>query len=447
MAQAQKPELKKSLGLIALTVYGVGNMLGAGIYGLIGKAAGEMGNAVWLAFVASMFAAALTGLSYASLGSRYPKAAGAAYITHRAFVWPMLAYVVGLVIMASGLTSMATTAQVFAGYFLELAQITDGDISRKAVCLGLILVLALVNLCGLKEAAWVNFLCTLVEVGGLLLVVAVGFRYWGSVDYLDATSLNNPSGEISAGLILSGAILTFYSFIGFEDLLNVSEEVKNPQRTFPIALISALTIAALVYLAICITVVSVLPASQLATSAAPLADVMKIAAPWFHPKLFSAVALFAVTNTALLNYIMGSRLVYGMSRQGLLPRFLGKLHVKRNTPHIAILFLGLIVVGLVFIGDIKDLAKATSILLLCSFSVVNASLIRLQHKPNEARGGFEIPWIVPAGGVFVCLAMIINEVQAALRNDTTTPLVIAAVTISVIASMYFLLRPKEVVID
>lgn len=447
MAQASHTELKKSLGLIGLTIYGVGNMLGAGIYGLVGKAAGEMGNAVWIAFIASMVAAGLTGLSYASLGSRYPKAAGAAYITHRAFALPMLAYVVGLAIMASGLTSMATTAQVFAGYFLDLTQLGDAAVARNLVCVSLIIILGAVNFWGLKEAAWVNMVCTLVETGGLLLVVAVGWSYWGSVDYFDATSINNPSGELSAGLILSGAILTFYSFIGFEDLLNVSEEVKNPQTTFPIALVSALTIAALIYLAICITVVSVIPHAELAASSAPLAAVMKVAAPWFHPKIFSAVALFAVTNTSLLNYIMGSRLAYGMAKQGLLPQLLARLHTARQTPHIAICILGIIVIALILIGDIKDLAKATSILLLCSFTVVNASLIRLQRKVDEAKGRFEVPTIIPAGGVLVCLAMIGNEIVTAFKNDTTTPLTIAAVIIATIATLYLMLRPKNVEMD
>ncbi|HEX7009637.1 MAG TPA: amino acid permease, partial [Phycisphaeraceae bacterium] len=169
-------ELKKSLGLVSLTIYGVGNMLGAGIYGLIGKAAGEMGNAVWMAFVTSLVAAGLTGLSYASLGSRYPRAAGAAYVTHRAFTWPMLAYVVGLAVMASGLTSMATTAQVFAGYFLELAQWADHTGVRVAIITTLIVVLAGVNFWGLRESAWLNAVCTIIEASGLLLIIAVGLR-------------------------------------------------------------------------------------------------------------------------------------------------------------------------------------------------------------------------------------------------------------------------------
>lgn len=436
-------ELKKSLGLVSLTIYGVGNMLGAGIYGLIGKAAGEMGNAVWMAFVTSLVAAGLTGLSYASLGSRYPRAAGAAYVTHRAFTWPMLAYVVGLAVMASGLTSMATTAQVFAGYFLELAQWADHTGVRVAIITTLIVVLAGVNFWGLRESAWLNAVCTIIEASGLLLIIAVGLRFWGSVDYTDATSLSNPTGELSGTLLLTGAVLTFYAFIGFEDLLNVSEEVKNPRRTFPLALVLAMVLATLIYMGVCVTAVSVVPHDQLAQSPAPLAQVMSVAAPWFSPRLFSLVALFAVLNTALLNYIMGSRLAYGMARQGLLPAFLGRLHASRRTPHTAILILAGIVLVLALSGNVKDLGKATSLLLLASFAVVNASLLVLQRRPGEPRGGFEVPWLVPAGGILVCLAMIGNEIVVAVRGGSTRPLIIAGIIVIGIFVLYGLMRPRN----
>ena len=289
--------IKPTLGLVALTIYGVGNMLGAGIYGLVGKAAGELGNMIWLGFVTSMVAAGLTGLSYASLGSRYPRAAGAAYITHRAFGLPSISYVVGLAVMMSGITSMAAASQVFANYAHEIFT----AVPVQGIVVSFILALTLVNYVGMRESAWVNAICTVIEAGGLLLVVVVGLRYWGSVDYLDATSIKNPSGDFSMPLVLSCAVLTFYAFIGFEDLLNISEEVREPRRTFPIALLSALGIATLIYMAVCITAVSVVPHAQLAAASGPLVEVVRIAAPWVPPLLFTTVAMFAVTNTALLN--------------------------------------------------------------------------------------------------------------------------------------------------
>ncbi len=192
--------LARHIGFTALVVYGVGDMLGAGIYGLIGKWAGVMGNAVWVAFLASMVAASLTGLSYASLGSRYPRAAGAAYIVHRAFGFPFLSYVVGLAVVASGLTSMATQSRAFSGYVIGfLGRVPPGAQGAASTAVGpeatvllftgfvlvFILGLTVVNLWGIRESTWVNVVCTVVELSGLAVILAVGVSYWGSVDYFE----------------------------------------------------------------------------------------------------------------------------------------------------------------------------------------------------------------------------------------------------------------------
>ncbi len=475
--------LKPTLGVVALTIYGVGNMLGAGIYGLIGEAAGLMGNMLWLGFAGAMLAAALTGLSYASLGSRYPRAAGAAYITHRAFKKPMLAYVIGLAVMASGLTSMATTSQVFGAYAYGLftpeppakpKAVTASDqnsttatatataapiantpptakkpqpLGQRLIVLGFIVMLGAINFIGMRESAWLNAVCTVIETGGLLLVIAVGVRYWGSVDYFDPTTPINPTGGFSMPLMLSGAVLTFYAFIGFEDLLNVSEEVHNPRRTLPIGLLAALAIATLVYMAVCITAVSVVrPArlAELASNRGALVEVVRVAAPWIPTAVFSAIALFAVTNTSLLNYIMGSRLAYGMARQGLLPRFLGRVHASRRTPHSAILILMLIVLALTMIGDLGALATATALLLLGSFTAMNLALVRLKLTPGEPRGGFEVPLFVPIGGALVSVTLIVNRIVDGLRTGKMLPIYIAGGIVAGILLMYLALRPKAV---
>ena len=420
------PALARTMGLGALVIYGVGDMLGSGIYALIGKAAGVMGGAVWLAFLMSMVAALLTGLSYASLGSRYPRAAGAAYVTQRAFGWPFLSYLVGLAVMVSGLTSMGTQTRAFTGYFVGMLP----DFEPLPVMLGFIGVLTFINFWGMRESTWLNVLCTLVEVGGLLIVIAVGARYWGGGEYLATPTPLGPQ------LVLTGAVLTFYSFIGFEDMINVAEEVKNPRRNFPIAVILALLIVTVIYLAVSITAVSVVPPAELAASPQPLVEVVRRAAPAFPSVIFSVIALFAITNTALLNYIMGSRIVYGMARQGFVPAALGAVHARRRTPHRAILVLMLIVTGLVFVGDISALASATSALLLAVFVVINAALIVLQRRPNEARGLFEVPAFVPAGGILVCLALLTQVRGKALG--------IALVLLAGIAALYFISRPRPI---
>ncbi|NUQ01963.1 MAG: amino acid permease, partial [Armatimonadetes bacterium] len=327
MADAARPTLARTMGLGALVIYGVGDMLGAGIYALIGKVAGAMGNAIWLAFVISMLAALLTGLSYASLGSRYPRAAGAAYVTQRAFGRPFLSYLVGLAVMASGLTSFGTQARSFSGYFGDLV----AGVPAPLLILAFIGLLTLVNFWGMRQSTWLNIVCTTVEVSGLLIIIAVGMRFWGAVNYLETPRPEGVPLPLGLPLVLHGAVLTFYSFVGFEDMINVVEEVKDPRRTFPKAVVLALLVVTVVYLAVSITAVSVVPYAELAASKAPLVEVVRRAAPGFPAWLFTAISLFAITNTALLNYIMGSRLLYGMSRQGLLPAFLGRVHPVRRT--------------------------------------------------------------------------------------------------------------------
>ncbi|MCC7409301.1 MAG: APC family permease, partial [Phycisphaeraceae bacterium] len=270
--------LRRALGLPTLAIYGVGNMLGAGIYGLVGKAAGQMGNMLWLAFVVSLVAAGLTGLSYASLGSRYPRAAGAAYITQRAWGRPWLTYLIGLAIMASGLTSMATASRVFADYALPMIEPAASwmpGVPGWVIVAGFLVFLAGVNFRGIKESATLNNICTVIETGGLVLIIVVGLPYIGSVSYLDASSPANPSGGgsgggLEIGLLLQTSILTFFAFIGFEDLLNVSEEVKNPGRTFPLAMVIALCVVTVIYMLVSLVAVSVVPVGELASSEGPL---------------------------------------------------------------------------------------------------------------------------------------------------------------------------------
>lgn len=437
--KSSEPTLARTMGLGALIIYGVGDMLGSGIYALIGKAAGVMGNAVWLAFFASMIAALLTGLSYASLGSRYPRAAGVAYIAQRAFGTPFLSYLLGLAVVASGLTSMATQSRAFAGYFLGLVGLSAASpITIIAVILAFIGVLTFINFWGMRESTWLNLLCTAVEAAGLLLIIAVGVRFWGGgINYLETPAA--AGGAITFPFVLSGAVLTFYSFVGFEDMLNVTEEVKDPARNFPIAVIAALGITTVIYIAVSLTAVSVVPHAELAASGQPLVEVVKRAAPWFPSSAFSFVALFAITNTALLNYIMGSRLVYGLARQGLVPRRLGTVHPRRKTPHIAIFVLLFIVLALALSGNVSQLASATSVLLLGVFIVVNAALIVLKRRADEPRGLFEIPTFVPVLGILMCAVILWHATSAALLT--------ALALLAGISVLYLIMRPKHVVAD
>ena len=422
-------------------------MLGAGIYALVGKAADSLGNAIWLAFLAAMVVALLTGLSYACVGSRYPKAGGAAYVTQRALGKPWLSYVVGLCVMMSGLTSMATGAQAMAE---TIEKGLGMDLPVKLLAIGIVLLVGLVIFRGIRESMWVNITCTVVEAAGLLFIIAVGMQFWGSVDYFETpTQSAGGSSAIPMMLILQGAVLMFFSFIGFEDILNVSEEVKNPRRDVPLGLIGAMVVATLIYMAVAITAVSVIPWADLAKSPAPLMEVAKAAAPWFKnlDSIYIGITLFAIGNTALLNYIMGSRLLYGMSRQGLLPALIGRIHATRRTPHIAILILFVIVTALIVSGSVKQLAESTVLLLLMVFTVVNVSLIILKLRPGEARGGFEVPVFVPVLGALVCLTLIGVRVASAwsAEGGHVAPLVALAI-VAVSLGLYFLTRPDNPIV-
>jgi basic amino acid/polyamine antiporter, APA family len=422
-------KLERNIGLLALVLYGVGDILGSGIYGLVGKAAGEMGYAAWLGFVTSMIAAGLTGLSYASIGSRYPRAGGAAYVTYRAFAKPFLSYAIGLAVLFSGLTSMATACRVFSGYFTGLVTfvpLTGGIILFACV-------VAFVVFWGMRESMIMNAVCTIIELSGLLIVIAVGLPYLGSANYLDATTAVNTSGDISFSLILTGAVLTFYSFVGFEDILNVSEEVKNPERNLPIGLISAVAISSVIYVTISLVAVSVIPPMELAASKQPLVDVVGKAAPAFPTAIFSIISMFAVANTALLNYVMGSRLLYGMATQKLLPESLARIHSKRRTPHVATIVILVVLLTLALSGDISTLAKSTSVLLLICFSVVNLSLVVLQRRKSEPKGLFEVPSIIPLFGSIVCLTM--------LCYAKTNELLLAGGIFILITVLYFMKKP------
>ncbi|MFC3691791.1 APC family permease [Chenggangzhangella methanolivorans] len=427
-----EPKLERSVTLWQITLYGLGSMLGAGIYGLIGQAAGQLGSAVWMAFIVSMIAAMLTGLSYANIVSRYPKAGGAAYVTQRAYMIPLLSYVVGLTVVCSGLTSIATQSNVVAE---SIAKLLGLQIPIWMLAIGFLIFIGGILLRGIRECMWFNALCTVIEASGLLIVIASGVSYWGSQNLLEFPPEASHNGELGtiAILIMQGAVLTFFSFIGFEDMLNVAEEVKNPKRNMPLAIIIAMVAATVIYMAVAITAVSVMHYSELPKALALVAVVEK-AWPWFPPIILSVITIFAVSNTALVNWVMGSRLLYGMSRQGLMPEALGKVNASRKTPHVAIVTIFGIVVVLSLIGDIKALAASTVLLLLTVFTVVNVALVILKQREPAPEGTFEVPVFIPMLGALVCSALIV--VRLFQGGDFTAP-AIAIGLILLITALYF----------
>ncbi|MHC4549464.1 MAG: APC family permease [Planctomycetota bacterium] len=409
------PSLKRSFGLVTLVAFGIGDILGAGIYGLIGNVAREVGSAVWASFLVAFVVAAFTGLSYAELGSRLPHSGGEARYAENAFRRKWLAYVVGFLVLLSGIVSISTVSHIFANYLTAkggLLPELPGWIMRLLFLLGI----GAVTFWGIRQSSATNVVCTLVEMGGLLVVVVVALPSFGTVDYLEFPVREGGAAfeGVPVWALLSGGVLAFYSFIGFEDLANVAEEVKDPRRNLPRAIVIALAIAAVFYGLVSIAAVSVVPHQELAADV-PLLEVVKRAAPGFPIRLFSVIALFAVTNTALVNFVMGSRLLYGMARQELVPAALGRVHPGRSTPHVSILLI-LVVTGILTLALGKaTLAGTTSFILLAVFFVVNISLAVMKLRQGEGEeGGVKVPLFVPFVGAALTVALALATKPKAL---------------------------------
>ena len=396
--------LRPAITRTMLTVFVIGDVLGAGIYALVGEVGAEVGGAIWSAFLFAGVLAIFTAASYAELVTKYPQAAGAALYVNRAFRSPSFTFIVAFAVMSSGLASAATLATAFGGdylsEFVELPQVLVG--------LVFIVVIALINFRGIQESVTLNLGLTTIEVLGLLLVVVIGAAFLLDGGGDPARAFEFKEGEAVPLAILGGAAVAFFALIGFEDSVNVAEETKEPSRIFPVSLFTGLAVAGVVYLAVTMIASMVVPTDELAASSGALLLVVDQGPLGMSTKVFSAIALFALTNGALINMIMASRLVYGMSRQGIVPRVLGTVHEGRQTPWVAILFTASIAAVLVVLGDLDTLADTTVLLLLFVFVFVNISVLILRRDPVDHEH-FSVPTVVPVIGAAVCVGLIIQK--------------------------------------
>ena len=395
-------ELRRSLGLWALVFYGVGDILGAGIYALVGQVAAVAGSASWAAFAVALGVASLTALTYAELGGRFPKSAGESFFVRQAFGKSWLALLVGWVVLCSGVLSLATVSVAFGGYMSGLVP----ALPSQAATAGVLLLLAAINFRGMRESSTANVIATMVELTGLLIVIVAGALFLGdsSAHALEATF--QASTSVGWTGIAQGAALGFFAFIGFEDMVNVAEEVKDPERNMPKAILIALGVTGIVYMAVVIIATTVLSPEVLGASEAPLLSVVERSTDRVSPRAFSLIALFAVANTGLLNFIMGSRLLYGMSRQGLLPSILGRVHSTRRTPEVAILVVLAVAMTLALSGTLRYLAGTTSLLLLLVFLSVHVSLLAIRRATDTPIRTFCAPRWVPMLGALSCIALM-----------------------------------------
>lgn len=401
MIDTPNPTLRRSLGLWALVFYGVGDILGAGIYALVGEVAGVAGAASWSAFTVALVVASLTALTYAELGARYPRSAGESFFAQEAFRRPWIALMVGWIVLCSGVLSLATVSVAFGGYMTGLLP----GLSAPFSITGVLVLLAAINFRGMRESSAANIVATMVELTGLLIVIIAGSLFIGGSNEVSVAETFAASADTSWTGVARGAALGFFAFIGFEDMVNVAEEVKSPERNMPRGILIALSVAGLVYLAVVLVATTVVQPETLASSEAPLLAVVERSTTRIPGGLFSLIALFAVANTGLLNFIMGSRLIYGMSRQGLLPAGLGRVHPTRRTPDIAILAVLVVALVLALSGTLTYLAGTTSLLLLLVFFTVHAALLAIQRR-GGAISTFRAPRIVPVLGALSCVALM-----------------------------------------
>lgn len=389
-----------------LLVLVVGDVLGAGIYALIGEVGGRVGGAIWSAFLLALALAIFTAFAYAELVTKYPQAAGAALYVNKAWHRPFVTFLVAFAVMGSGLTSAATLSRAFGGDYLSVFV----DLPTIPVALAFIAVVALVNYRGIAESVRLNLFLTSIELSGLLLVVVIGLATIGSGGSgVDAgRALDFEDGESLIAAIFGGAGLAFFALIGFEDSVNLAEEAREPERDYPRALFGGLLLAGTVYLFVTVVASMVVPTARLASSDGPLLEVVQTGPLSLPTELFSGIALFALANGALINMIMASRVLYGMSRERILPGSLGLVHNRTQTPWLAIVCTTLVAMVLIVTGDLSELADTTVLLLLFVFTAVNVAALVLRRDP-VSHSHFRAPTAIPLVGAGVSVALMTTK--------------------------------------
>ena len=398
--------LHRVMGPWLLLLFIVGDILGTGIYALTGKVANLVGGAVWLPFLLAFVVALLTAFSYLELVTKYPRAAGAALYTHKAFGIHFVTFLVAFAVMSSGITSASTASRAFAANFSDAFGLgLAGGIGITVVALLFMAAVAIVNLRGVGESVKLNVLLTCVELSGLLIIIVIGFWAIGAGQG-DVSRVLEFKTEDSGSMLWSAVAATtlaFFAMVGFEDSVNMAEETKDPVRTFPKVLLLGIAITGVIYLLVSISAITLVPPAELGEGETPLLKVVEAGAPNFPIELFGFITMFAVANSALINMLMASRLVYGMSREHVLPPILGKVHPRRRTPYVAIAFTTAIAIALItFVGEVPALGGTTALLLICVFAIVNVAVLVLRKDAVE-HDHFRTPTVIPMAGAVSCM--------------------------------------------
>jgi basic amino acid/polyamine antiporter, APA family len=402
-ATEAEPSLHRVMGPWLLLLFIVGDILGTGIYALTGQVANQVGGVVWLPFLVAFVVALITAFSYLELVTKYPKAAGAALYTHKAFGIHFVTFIVAFAVMCSGITSASTASRAFSANMSHAFGLGFSAFGITMTGLVFMAIVAAVNFRGVGESVKANVVLTCVELTGLLIIIFIGLWAIGAGQGDVSRVTQFKAGD--AGMfwpVIAATTLAFFAMVGFEDSVNMAEECKDPTRHFPKVLLAGLFITGAIYVLVSISAITLVPPAQLGEGETPLLKVVQAGAPNFPVWIFGFITMFAVANSALINMLMASRLVYGMSREHVLPPALGKVHATRRTPYVAIGFTTLLAFALItFVGEVPALGGTTALLLLCVFTVVNVAVLMLR-KDRVAHDHFRTPTFLPVLGAISC---------------------------------------------
>jgi amino acid transporter len=448
-----QPGLKRVMGPKLLLLFIVGDILGTGIYALTGQVAGEVGGAAWLPFVIAFAVASVTACSYLELVTKYPQAAGAALYVHKAFGKHFLTFLVCFAVMCSGITSASAASRAFAANLVTGFGLDAGDGLILLIALGFMCLVLFVNLRGVTESLKVNVVLTAVELTGLLLVILISgyFIAGGNADFSRVVAFESASDKNVFLAVSTATSLAFFAMVGFEDSVNMAEETREPARIFPRMMFTGLGITGLIYVLVSVCAVAVVPVGRLAASETPLATVVQTAAPDFPiSDLLPFISMFAVANSALINMLMASRLLYGMGKQGVLPPFLAQVHAVRRTPQAAILFTTVIAFGLItFVSLNPDspvvalLGGTTTLLLLTVFAGVHLAVLVLRKDTVEAPH-FRAGRVLPVVGVITCLYLVLPWSSGRPADQYRIAGILLLVGVALWAVAYFTRRDTSV---
>ena len=406
-----QPTLKRVMGPRLLLLFIVGDILGTGVYALTGDVAGEVGGAAWLPFLVAFAIALVTAFSYLELVTKYPQAAGAALYTHKAFGIHFITFLVCYTVMCSGITSASTASQAFASFLVDGFGFDLTENGIMTIALGFMVLIAAINLRGVGESVKANVVLTMIELSGLLLIILVGFwaMFRGEADFGRVVAFETAEDKSVFLAVTAATSLAFFAMVGFEDSVNMAEETKEPSRTFPKIMLTGLSITGVIYILVSISAVAIVPVGELEEAGSTaLTLVVERGAPDVPvDEIFPFIGMFAVANSALINMLMASRLLYGMAHQAVLPPFLGKVHSRRRTPYASILFTTVVALGLIVYvtkGDqdiVAVLGGTTALLLLGVFTVVNVAVLVLRRDSVDHHH-FRAPSVLPIIGVITC---------------------------------------------